>query len=181
MKLAAALIGIVLAAGAGAQTGPAPERAFIEGVQLVQRASAGDSRAVDPAVDAFEALSRAEPGNPLYAAYLGSATGLKARAAWMPWTKVKYGEQALDYADRALQALKPEDERRLVRGAPMDIETRIVVASLFVRVPDEIFHRRAAGRKLLDQVYADPRFASAPAPLRAAAEAARARLKESAQ
>src|SRR4029079_12793248 len=96
---------------------------FPEAAQLVQRASAGDHSAIDPAADAFEALSRAEPENPLYAAYLGSATGMKAGQAWMPWTKMKYGEQALDHVDRALRLLKPADESRLVRGAPMGLET----------------------------------------------------------
>jgi hypothetical protein len=168
MKFAVAA-GLLVAALAAAQPASTPERAFIEAAQLVQRASAGDVKAIDGAVAAFEALTRAEPANPLYEAYLGSATGLKAREAWMPWSKVKYAEQGLDHVDRALQALKPEHERQLVRGAPMAVETRIVAARMFLRVPDEFFHRRAAGKKLIAEVLKDPRFASAPAALRAAA------------
>jgi hypothetical protein len=179
MEFAAIAISLFLAAGnAAAQPAPTAESAFVEAAQLVQRASAGDAKAIDGAVAAFEALSRADPANPLYAAYLGSATGMKAREAWMPWTKIKYAERGLDHVDRALQALKPEHDRQLMRGAPVGVETRIVAARLFLRVPDEFFHRRAAGKKLIAEVLAHPQFAAAPAPLRAAghlgaAEAAR--------
>jgi hypothetical protein len=173
MKFAFAA-GLLIAAGAAAQPASTPERAFIEAAQLVQRASAGDAKAIDGAIAAFEALTRAEPANPLYEAYLGSATGLKAGQAWMPWSKVKYAEQGLDHVERALQALKPEHERQLVRGAPMGVETRIVAARMFLRVPDEFFHRRAAGKRLIAEILKDPRFAAAPAPLRAAAHLAAA-------
>jgi len=166
--------GLLVAAVAAAQPASTPDQAFIEAAQLVQRASAGDAKAIDGAVAAFEALTRAEPANPLYEAYLGSATGLKAGAAWMPWSKIKYAEQGLDHVDRALQALKPEHERQRVRGAPMGVETRIVAARMFLRVPDEFFHRRAAGKKLIAEVLKDPQFAAAPAPLRAAAHLAAA-------
>jgi hypothetical protein len=49
---------------------------------------------------------------------------------------------------------------------------------MFLRVPDEFFHRRTAGKKLIAEILKDPRFVTAPAPLRAAghlaaAEAAR--------
>lgn len=179
MEFATFAISLFLAAGnAAAQPAQTPEAAFIEAVQLVQRASAGEAKAIDGAVEAFERLSRSQPNHPLYAAYLGSATGMKAGNAWMPWTKMKYGEQGLDHVDRALQALKPEHDRQLMRGAPVGIETRIVAARMFLRVPDEIFHRRAAGRRLIAEIFKHPEFAASPAPLRAvahlaAAEAAR--------
>jgi len=179
MEFASVALSFVLAAGsAQAQPAASPEAAFLEAVALVQRVSAGDDKAIDPSVAAFEALSKADPANPLYAAYLGSATGMKARAAWMPWSKIKYAEEGLDNVDRALQALKPEHDQRLVRGVPMGIETRIVAARVYLRVPDEIFRRRAQGKKLIAEVMANPAFAASPAPLRAvghltAAEAAR--------
>ncbi len=170
MEFANVAVSFLLAVGAAAAQ-PKPDAAFIEAVQLVQRASAGDAKAIDGAVAAFEALSRAEPANPLYTAYLGSATGMRAREAWMPWSKIRYAEQGLDHVDRALQALKPEHDRQLVRGAPMGIETRIVAARVFLRVPDEFFHRRAAGKKLIAEVLKDPQFAASPEPLRAVARA----------
>ena len=172
------LLGQRLWSNAVAQSALTPESAFIEAAQLAQRASAGDAKSIDGAVAAFESLSRSDPSQPLYAAYFGMATGLKAREAWMPWSKIKYAEQGLDQVDRALQALKPEHDRQLLRGAPVGIETRIVAARMFLKVPDEFFHRRAAGKKLIAEVLAHPQFAAAPAPLRAvghlgAAEAAR--------
>jgi hypothetical protein len=179
MEFTTAAISFVLAAAsAAAQPASTPESAFVEAVQLVQRASAGDAKAVDGAVAAFESLSRSDPNNPLYAAYLGSATGMKAREAWMPWSKMKYAEQGLDHVDQALRVLKPEHDRQLMRGAPVGVETRIVAARVFLKVPDEFFHRRAAGKKLVAEVLKQPEFAMAPAPLRAvghlaAAEAAR--------
>ena len=181
MEFAAVALTLALAAGPTTpQPAPAHDARFIEAVQLVQRASAGDAKAVDPAVAAFQALARANPDQPLYEAYLGSATGLRAREAWMPWTKLKYAEEALDHADRALQALTPAHDRQLVRGAPVGIEARIVAARLYLRTPDEFFHRAVAGRKLIAEVLARPDFAAAPAPLQAvghlaAAEAARGR------
>jgi len=175
MEFSTAAVGFLLAAGtAAAQPASPPESAFVEAVQLVQRASAGDAKAVDGAVAAFEALSRIDPANPLYAAYLGSAIGMKARAAWMPWSKMKYAEQGLDHIDRALQALRPEHERQLVRGTPIGIEARMVAAMNFLKLPDEIFHRRAAGKRLIAEVLEHPGFAASPAPLRAAAHAAAA-------
>lgn len=169
MEFANIALSLVFALGNAAAQPAAPERAFSEAVQLVQRASAGDSKAVDGAVAAFEALTLADPGQPLYAAYLGSATGMKARDAWMPWNKIKYAEQGLDHIDRALQSLKPEHDRQLLRGAPVGIETRIVAARTFLRMPDAIFHRRAAGKKLIAEVLEHPAFAACPASLRAVA------------
>jgi len=175
MEFAAVAFTLALAVTpAAAQEPRSADGAVIEAVQLAQRASAGDSAALAPALAAFEALSSADPGQPLYRAYLGMVTGLKARDAWMPWTKLKYAEQALDQTDQALQALTPAHDRQLVRGAPVGIETRIVAARLYLRTPDEFFHRRAAGKKLVAEVMARPDFAAAPAPLRAAAHMAAA-------
>jgi hypothetical protein len=173
MRFAAALVvGIALAAGS-AVAQPGPEAAFIQAVQLVQRASAGDNRAVDAAVSAFEALSRAEPANPVPAAYLGSAKSMRAREAWMPWNKIKYAEEGLDQIDRALAMLAPEHDRRLMRGVPESLETKLVAASTFLKLPDDVFHRRAAGRRLLAEVLASPAYPSAPAGFRASVEALR--------
>lgn len=175
MELATTALSFVLAvATAAAQPVASSEVAFIEAVQLAQRGSAGDAGAVDGAISAFEALVRAEPEQPLYTAYLGSAIATKGRDAWMPWAKIRYAEQGLDKIDRALAMLKPGHDRQLVRGAPAGIETRIVAARTFLGVPDSIFHRRAAGRRLAAEVLGHPGFAGSPAPLRAAAHLAAA-------
>lgn len=177
MKATALALAIMVAAGsAQAQSDAAP---FLAASSSFQQARGGQAGRIEPAIAAFEALAKAEPAQPLYAAYLGSAISLKARDAWMPWTKMKYTEQGLDHVDRALDALKPEHDRLLLRGVPVGLETRLVAASMFIALPDNIFHRRAAGVKLLDQVRRHPALAAAPEPFRdavqrAAAEAAKA-------
>ena len=171
---------VALAIGtAVAQSPAAAEASFNDAAIVFQRAAAGEKSEVEPAIAAFEVLARAEPRSPLYAAYLGSAISLKARAAWMPWNKMKYAEQGLDHIDRALEALKPDHDRHSVRGVPVGLETRFVAASTFIKLADGIFHRQAAGRKLLDDLLRHPGLVAAPESFRravqkTAAEAAKA-------
>ena len=161
-------IGALLAIGSAAAQ--SPETPFVEAANTFRQAREGQDGRIEPAIAAFEALTRAEPAQPLYAAYLGSAITLKAREAWMPWSKMKYSEQGLDHIDRALETLKPEHDKQSMRGVPVGLETRFVAASTFVKLPDGIFHRRAAGLKLLEQVQRHPAFAATPAPFRGAVE-----------
>lgn len=146
----------------------------MEAFKTFQQARGGDSGRIEPAIAAFEALVRADPKQPVYAAYLGSALGLKAGDAWMPWTKMRYAEQGLDQVDQALSALKPEHDKQLLRGVPVSLETRFVAANLFVKVPDAIYHRRSTGRKLFDGLLQSPVLAAAPVEFRAAVDAAAA-------
>lgn len=157
---------------AAAQPPDAPEAPFNEAATVFQRAAAGEKGDVDRAIAAFEALVRAEPRNPVYAAYLGSALSMRARDAWMPWNKLRYTEQGLDHIDRALESLKPEHDKLLLRGVPASVETRLVAARTFVKLPDPIFHRRTAGKKLLTDLLKHPALASAPAAFRASVQLA---------
>ena len=95
----------------------------------------------------------------------------------MPWDKMKYSEQGLDHIDRALATLKPDHDRQLVRGVPVSLETRFVAASTFVKLPDGIFHRRAAGQKLLDELLRNPALAAAPEAFRSAVQRTAAEAK----
>ncbi len=180
MKTTALVITLMLAFGsAAAQSPAAAEAPFVNAAKTFLQARDGQAGQIEPAIAAFETLARAEPAQPLYAAYLGSAISLKAREAWMPWNKMKYSEQGLDHIDQALAALKPEHERQLMRGIAVGLETRFVAASTFISLPDGVFHRRAAGKKLLDELLRHPALATAPEPFRSsvqktAAEAARA-------
>jgi|GEM_PF-305790 len=142
------------------------EAAFNTAYETFLRARNGDNSQIEPAIAAFEKLLREAPQQPLYAAYLGSALALKGRAAWMPWNKLKYPEQGLDRLDQALAALKPEHDRSLARGVPVSLETRLVAASTFITLPDNIFHRRKAGKSLLAEIQRHPAFAASPAQLR---------------
>ncbi len=164
----AAFSGLVLAVPAPDAPAQSPEAQFTDALKIFQRARDGDSGQIEPAIAAFDALARAEPQQPLYTAYLGSAQGLRAREAWFPWNKLRYAEEGLDRIDRALAALQPEHDRASLRGVPVSLETRLVAASTFLAVPDAIFHRRAAAKKLLEELLRHPALAAAPAGFRAA-------------
>lgn len=142
------------------------------------RARQGEVDQLDAAIAAFQDA----PANPalqaLYSAYLGSAHTLKAKAAWMPWKKMKYTEQGLDHIDQALAALRPEHDRLLVQNIPASLVTRMVSAATFIALPDGIFHRRAAGKALLAEMRRSPLLAAAPAGFRAELSAVESRLQE---
>ncbi len=141
---------------------------FAVALDLYEKARAGESGQVARAIAAFEALAKAEPSQPLYGAYLGSAMALRGRDAWMPWNKIRYTEEGLDRIDQALAALRPEHDRELLRGVPVGLETRLVAGVTYIKLPDGVFHRRAAGVKLIEQLLRHPALAAAPAEFRAA-------------
>jgi len=141
----------------------AGDTAFEVALAHFNRARQGDADQVEAAIAAFQAAPTDPALQPLYSAYLGSAYALKAKAAWMPWKKLKFSEQGLDHIDSALAALRSEHDRLLVRGTPASLMTRMVAAATFVALPDGIFHRRAAGKSLLAEMRRSPLLASAPA------------------
>jgi len=141
---------------------------FAQALEIYNRARAGQSSQVERAIAAFDALSRSDPSQPLYRAYLGSAMVLRGRDAWMPWNKMRYTDEGLDRIDQALAALRPEHDRQLLRGVPVGLETRLVAGMTFIKVPDAVFHRRSAGVKLLGNLLHHPALAAAPAGFRAA-------------
>lgn len=167
---------VATAAPAIAQTGA--DAAFEVALTHFNRARQGEADQIDAAIAAFQMV----PGNPalqpVYSAYLGSAYALKAKAAWMPWKKMKFTEQGLDHIDQALAALRPDHDRLLVHGTPASLATRMVAASTFVALPDSIFHRRAAGKTLLAEMRRSPLLAAAPTGFRAELGAVEAGLQE---
>lgn len=161
------LVSVLAFGSAAAQAQPAVDAAFVNAAQMFQRALNGEKSEVATAISAFQALVAADQKNPLYEAYLGSASSLRGRDAWMPWNKMSYTEDGLDHIDRALAMLKPEHDKQLTRGSPVGIETRLVAANAFLKVPDAFFHRAAAGRRLIADILKNPAFAGSPATLRA--------------
>jgi hypothetical protein len=156
----------------GASLGLAAQESSVqEALAVFQRASGGAKGDVEPAIAAFKALAQAEPGNPVFTAYLGSAESMRARDAWLPWNKIKYAEEGLDHIDRALATLKPEHDRPGSRAVPPGLETKLVAATTFLRLPDSVFHRAGAGRRLVAEILASPSYAGAPAPFRSRVEA----------
>lgn len=154
------------------------DAAFEAALAHFNRARQGEAEQIEPAIEAFQAAPAKPALQPLYSAYLGSAHTLKAKAAWLPWRKMKFSEQGLDYIDQALAALRPEHDRVMVQGTPASLMTRMVAAATFVAVPDGIFHRRAAGKSLLAELRRSPLLATAPAGFRAELGATESRLQE---
>jgi hypothetical protein len=151
---------------------------FAQALASYQRARDGESGQVERAISAFEALARSDPSQPLYGAYLGSAMAFRGRDAWMPWNKIRYTEEGLEHVDRALAALRPEHDRQLLRGVPVGLEARLVAGLTFIKLPDSVFHRRAAGVKLIAELLRHPALAAAPAEFRAAVDRAGETVKE---
>ncbi|WP_018610682.1 hypothetical protein [Uliginosibacterium gangwonense] len=143
------------------------ETAFKAAVAHLQKARTTGGDEVEASVSAFEQLSRQEPTNPLFRAYLGSAQSLQGKQAWLPWNKLKYTENGLATIDKALQQLSPEQTRQLVRGVPVTLETRLVAASTFLALPD-MFKRSQLGHQQLQQILADADLLTAPAGFRQA-------------
>lgn len=167
---------VATATPAIAQT--AADAAFGAALTHFNRARQGEADQLDAAITAFEAAPANPALQPLYSAYLGSAYALKAKAAWMPWKKLKFSELGLDHIDGALAALRPEHDRLLVQGTPASLMTRMAAAATFVALPDGIFHRRAAGKSLLGEMRRSPLLAAAPAAFRAELGAVEAGLQE---
>lgn len=151
---------------------------FAQALALYEKARAGESGQVGHAIAAFEALVGAEPSQPLYGAYLGSALALRGRDAWMPWNKIRYTEEGLDRIEQALAALRPVHDSQLVRGVPVALETKLVAGMTYIKLPDSVFHRRAAGVKLIQELLRHPALAAAPAEFRAAVSRASETVRE---
>jgi hypothetical protein len=141
--------------------------AFDAAFAAFQRANAGDEGAIDAAVDKFDALSTAEPGEPVLLAYSGSATAMRARTTLLPWKKMSYAEDGLARIDKALALLTPAHDAPLHRGIPASVEVRFVAAGTFLAMPS-MFNRHARGTKLLADVLASPLLGSAPLGFRGA-------------
>jgi hypothetical protein len=158
--------GLVLVAALGAASArAAPEAAFQAAFVQFSSASAGDAAAVVGAADAFDALLRAEPANPVLMAYAGASTALKATTTMMPWKKMTYAEDGLALLDKALALLTPAHDAPVQHGTPGALEVKFVAANTFLAVPG-FMNRGARGSRLLNEVLASPLLAAAPLPFK---------------
>ena len=164
----------------------APDAAFDSAFRHFIVASGGDKSAVDPAADAFDALLKAEPANPVLMAYAGAAGAMRAGTTSLPWKKMGYAEDGLALLDKSLAMLTPAHDAPIQHSTPGSLEVRFVAANAFLAVPP-FMNRAARGAKLLDEVLASPLFANAPLPfqgnvwMRAAALAAKEQRPADAQ
>lgn len=137
--------------------------AFIKAQAVFEQGLRGSENDNKNAGEQFKHLTELEPGNPLFMAYYGSTYALKADHAWMPWTRLKLGEQGLELIDKALKLLSAEHDQILVRSVPMSIETRLVAINTFLKMPQMFFHGRYdAGKNLLAEIMKGPLFAASP-------------------
>jgi hypothetical protein len=158
----AVVIGSVVASGVVCA---APDAAFDNAFQQFIRASGGDKSATEPAAEAFDALLKAEPTNPVLLAYAGASTAMRAGTTVMPWKKMGYAEDGLAMIDKALAMLTPAHDAPVQRGTPGSLEVRFVAANSFLAVPG-FMNRAARGTKLLGEVLASPLFDTSPLPFR---------------
>lgn len=154
-------IAIVLASCVASVAIAAPEAAFETAFRHFIGASEGDKSAVEPAAEAFEALAKAEPANPVLMAYTGAATAMRAGTTAMPWKKMSHAEDGLAMLDKSLAMLTPAHDAPIQHGTPGSLEVRFVAAGTFMAVPG-FMNRGARGTKLLNEVLASPLFATAP-------------------
>lgn len=155
-----------------------PEKQFQPAFDRFQLALNGHDSAIEQSADAFAALLKTEPGNPVLMAYAGAATAMKANTTWLPWKKMRYAEDGLAMIDKALVLLTPAHNAVVQHDTPGVLDVRLVAAKTFLAVPG-FMNRSARGAKLLGEVVSSPLLASAPAAFREAVRtaAAQAQLK----
>lgn len=138
-----------------------PEAQFQSAFAQFSQAQTGDSAAVDQAAEAFAALLRTEPGNPVVMAYAGATTAMRANTTLLPWKKMSYAEDGMAQIDKALALLTPAHNAVVQNSTPGVLEARFVAANTFLAVPG-FMNRGGRGAKLLGEVLASPLLAQSP-------------------
>ena len=125
------------------------------------KAVAGDGGAVKTASEQFKQLHDGEPDNVLLRAFWGTCLTLQGREAYMPWNKMRFVEDGLSQLDKALGQLSPEKDAELLGGISIGMETRLIAASTFLKLPD-LFRRFDAGKRVVEESFRNPAFAALP-------------------
>lgn len=157
IRLLALAAAVVLSSTAQA----VPEAQFQGAFAQFLQAQTGDSATVEQAAEAFAALLRTEPGNPVVMAYAGAATSMRANTTLLPWKKMSYAEDGMAQIDKALALLTPAHDAVVQRNVPGVLEARFVAANTFLAVPG-FMNRGVRGAKLLGEVLASPLLAQSP-------------------
>lgn len=130
------------------------------------KASKGNDSAIEKSAEAFGALLKLEPTNPVLMAYAGASTTMKATTTWLPWKKMGHAEDGLALLDKALALLTTAHNAPLQHDIPATLEVRFVAANTFLAVPG-FMNRTARGAKLLQEVLTSPLLAASPLPFQA--------------
>ncbi len=142
-----------------------PQAQFEPAFQQFLQASRGNDSAIEKSADAFSALLRSEPTNPVLLAYAGASTSMKATTTWLPWKKMSHAEDGMAMLDKALALLTPAHNAVQQHGTPAVLEVRFVAANTFLAVPG-FMNRGARGAKLLNEVLTSPLLAGSPSSFR---------------
>ncbi|WP_088281976.1 hypothetical protein [Ideonella sp. A 288] len=165
-----ALTPLVLALGlhlfVAAPAAAVSPQAYADATAQFQRATEGQTSAIDGAAAQWRALSDAEPTDPVLRAYAGAATSMRALTTLLPWRKISHAEDGLALLDKALAQLTPAHDAPAHRGVPATLEVRFTAASTFLSLPS-MFNRGARGARLLDEVVRSPLLEAAPMAFRA--------------
>lgn len=155
------LLAAIVAALLSSAVQAVPDAQFQFALSQFSMAQTGDSAAIERAEQAFQALLRGEPGDPLLMAYAGASTTMKARTTWLPWKKMSYADDGLFLLDKALTQLRPEHHAAPQNSTPAVLEVRFVASNVFLAVPG-FMNRRSRGARLLNEVLSNPLLARSP-------------------
>ena len=153
-----------------------PEAQFQPAFAAFMQAADGNPSAIDKAADAFAALLKTEPTNPVLMAYTGAATSMKATTTWLPWAKMAHAEDGLARLDKALAMLTPAHSAVVQNGTPGNLEVKLVAANTFLAVPG-FMNRHERGVKLVKDLLASPALAGTPKDFQAAVAKAAVQAK----
>jgi hypothetical protein len=174
-KMSIRTLALAAALALGGNAFAVPEAQFQPAFEQFMRATSGDESATAKAADAFTALLKLEPSNPVLMAYAGAATSMKAITTWLPWKKMSYADDGMAMLDKALSLLSPTHDAVLQNNMPAVLEVRFVASNTFLAVPG-FMNRGTRGAKLLNDVLVSPLFASSPLSFRADVWLAASRL-----
>ncbi|MES9884444.1 MAG: hypothetical protein ABW185_26660 [Sedimenticola sp.] len=128
------LLCMVLAAGVSAAAELGEE--FAQATEVFNSYYKEEGGSWDEAMAKFAVLDDRSPNNPVVLVHMGSLETLKARDAWMPWTKIKWVEKGLDRIDLALKKIAPNHDKERVKGVAISLLTHIVAVNTFLDVPE---------------------------------------------
>lgn len=165
-KMSSALLTLTTAMLLAGPVQAASEAQFQPAFDQFIQASMGNDSAIEKSAEAFGALLKLEPANPVLMAYAGASTTMKATTTWLPWKKMSHAEDGLALLDKALALLTAAHDAALQHDVPAALEVRFVAANTFLAVPG-FMNRNARGAKLLQEVLTSPLLAASPLPFQA--------------
>ncbi len=132
--------------------------------EVYLEATNGEKRKVRKAIRAIKKLESKYPRHPLVLAYKGGALALRGiNIGKRPLDRMRETEEGLNILDRTLRLLP-----RFKGNDVYAIEAKLVIAFVFVNLPDGVFHRLREGTHLINQLMQYPKFDQLPQGMQAA-------------